>query len=340
MVLVYDVDSFLTGNIKDTCFFICVVHPVITANVSKIGVHLRSLLLILFFSGPGYIYLFTRSYAFTGIMPKYGQVVMGPAGSGKSTYCALMAEHFKALKRNCYLVNLDPAAEDFKYVVSVDVRDLIQLDDVMQDEELRFGPNGGLIFCMEYLSKNLEWLQENLEAGEDDYFIFDCPGQIELYTHLPVMKHLMETLQSWDFRLCGVFLVDSQFLGETSKFVSGVLASLSCMINLEIAHISIMTKLDLLPKSSKKQLEQYLDPTMLALADTASHNKKYKRLTQMICQLIDDYGMVKFLPLDQTDEETVNIVLQNIDMALQYGEDLETHTHDFDATTAEENELQ
>ncbi len=46
-------------------------------------------------------------------------------------------------------------------------------------------------------------------------------GQIELYTHVPVMKQLIETLQSWDFRVCGVFLIDAQFMIEASKFISG-----------------------------------------------------------------------------------------------------------------------
>ena len=260
-------------------------------------------------------------------MPKYGQLVMGPAGSGKSTYCALLAEHLKVLKRECYIVNLDPAAEDFKYPVTVDCRELIQLDDVMEDEELHFGPNGGLLFCMEYMIKNLDWFQENLDANDDDYFLFDCPGQIELYTHLPVMRQLTEALQSWDFRVCGVFLVDAQFLGENSKFISGVLSCLSCMINLEIPHVSIMTKLDLLPKQSKKKIEKYLDPDLMEMAESTP-GLKYKRLTEAICQVIEDYGMVRFLPLDQSDEESINIVLQNIDMAIQYGEDLEVHVQD------------
>lgn len=42
-------------------------------------------------------------------------------------------------------------------------------------------------------------------------------GQIELYTHLPVMKQLVEQLQQWEFRVCGVFLVDSQFMVESFK---------------------------------------------------------------------------------------------------------------------------
>jgi hypothetical protein len=33
--------------------------------------------------------------------------------------------------------------------------------------------------------------------------------------------------------------------------------------------------------------------------------------------------MVRFLPYDQSDEESMNIVLQHIDFAIQYGEDLE-----------------
>lgn len=42
-----------------------------------------------------------------------------------------------------------------------------------------------------------------------------------------------------------------------------------------------------------------------------------------VCVQIDDYSMVRFLPFDRTDEEGVNIVLQNIDFSIQYGEDLE-----------------
>jgi hypothetical protein len=33
--------------------------------------------------------------------------------------------------------------------------------------------------------------------------------------------------------------------------------------------------------------------------------------------------MVSFLPLDITDVESVDMILQNIDMAIQYGEDNE-----------------
>lgn len=52
-------------------------------------------------------------------------------------------------KKVVEVVNLDPAAEHFDYQPLVDIRDLITVDDAMDAEELKLGPNGGLVFCME-----------------------------------------------------------------------------------------------------------------------------------------------------------------------------------------------
>jgi hypothetical protein len=60
-------------------------------------------------------------------------------------------------KRRASYVNLDPAAEEFTWEPTIgsnrcqanaDIRELISLEDVM--EELDLGPNGGLIYCFEY----------------------------------------------------------------------------------------------------------------------------------------------------------------------------------------------
>ena len=57
---------------------------------------------------------------------------------------------------------------------------------------------------MEYLEEELEdWLAEELEPyGDDDYLLFDCPGQIELYSHSSVFRALVRYLQSngWQVR--------------------------------------------------------------------------------------------------------------------------------------------
>jgi len=82
-------------------------------------------------------------------------------------------------------------------------------------------------------------------------------GQIELYTHVPIMRRVVNQLQNWNFRVCGVFLIDSQFCVEQSKFLSGMLTALSSMIQLEIPFIHVLSKVDLLSKRDKKRLKKY-----------------------------------------------------------------------------------
>ena len=61
------------------------------------------------------------------------------------------------------MANLDPAAENFGYDLAFDIRDLITVEDVM--EELGLGPNGALIYCMEYLLQNMDWLEDELDKS-------------------------------------------------------------------------------------------------------------------------------------------------------------------------------
>ena len=179
-------------------------------------------------------------------------------------------------------MNLDPAAEFFNYSPLADIRDLIQVrstrairatmatqvDDVMEDEELRFGPNGGLVFAMEFLLENPGWLEEALGEEEDDYLLFDCPGQIELYTHMAVMKRLVDLLHQWNFRVCGIFVLDCHFMVDGNKFISGAMAALSVMVNLELPHVNVLSKVDLLSQASRLQLDHFLQPDTELLSTT------------------------------------------------------------------------
>ncbi|XP_011876793.1 PREDICTED: GPN-loop GTPase 3 [Vollenhovia emeryi] len=273
---------------------------------------------------------------------RYAQLVMGPAGSGKSTYCSVMQQHASDTGKTIDVVNLDPAAEYFDYQPLVDIRDLIHLDDAMEDEELNFGPNGGLVYCMEYLVENApEWLEENLSDTDDDYIIFDCPGQIELYTHMTVIRQLITVLQNLNFRVCGIFLIDVQFMIDASKFLSGTLATLSVMINLDIPHISILSKMDMLSKSARKRLEDYTNPdphSLLADAEQGPWNEKYRKLTESLGEVISSYSLVHFLPLNIKNEESIADIKLTIDNTIQYGEDTDVRTRDFDDQDDEPDE--
>ena len=60
-----------------------------------------------------------------------------------------MQQHAADENRIIDIVNLDPAADYFVYKPLVDIRELIHVDDTMEDPDLKFGPNGGLVYCME-----------------------------------------------------------------------------------------------------------------------------------------------------------------------------------------------
>ena len=129
----------------------------------------------------------------------FAQLVIGPPGSGKSTYCCGMQEFLSSLGRKVAVVNLDPANDSLPYNCSLDIADLITLSDSM--EKLNLGPNGGLMYCMEFLESNMEWLHERLQALSDSYLLIDCPGQVELYTHHGAIRNITAQLQKWNMKV-------------------------------------------------------------------------------------------------------------------------------------------
>ena len=69
-------------------------------------------------------------------------------------------------------MNLDPAAEEFVHEPDLDIKDLISLEDVM--EEMGLGPNGGLIYCFEFLMENLDFvLLQQAEAVDTALLLED-----------------------------------------------------------------------------------------------------------------------------------------------------------------------
>lgn len=257
-------------------------------------------------------------------MVKFAQAVLGPAGSGKSTYCAELQRYCNDSMRVAHVVNLDPAAEEFRYNVSIDIRDLVQVDDVA--EEFETGPNGALVQCMEYLLENIEWLEDKLDAYVDnDYLIFDFPGQIELYTHFPFMKELVRRLESWGFRIQAVYMLDSQFMADPAKFFGGCITALSAMIQLEVPHVNVLSKMDLVRGMDESRIEDFLsaDVDVLTAELSRATGPRFYGLNEALGMLLDDFGMVQFVPLDISDEESIGNLVLHIDMCLQYDEEVE-----------------
>ena len=188
-------------------------------------------------------------FASPSSQPVFGLFALGPPGAGKTTFCRALAQLLVAGGRPCAVVNLDPAAElDFDdehdgdgdggaapdgdgedggargaYAgrLRVDVRELVDVERVMAAEGL--GPNGALVYALEYLLANFDWLEERLAAaiaeeaagGVPPYLIFDLPGQVELWTHGDGVARVVERLTAaaagggLGLRLAAVHLIDA-----------------------------------------------------------------------------------------------------------------------------------
>eukprot|EP01094_Clydonella_sp_ATCC50884_P003729 TRINITY_DN12844_c0_g2_i1.p1 TRINITY_DN12844_c0_g2~~TRINITY_DN12844_c0_g2_i1.p1 ORF type:complete len:307 (+),score=104.31 TRINITY_DN12844_c0_g2_i1:77-997(+) len=251
----------------------------------------------------------------------FAQVVVGPPGSGKSTYCNGMHQLMTGLNRRVVIVNLDPANEHLSYPCEINVDELVCLESVM--ERYKLGPNGGLIFCMEYIEKNIGWLLDKMKAFEDAYFIFDCPGQVELYTNHESLQHMLARLQKEDFRIACVHLVDATLCASPANFISAAMLSLSAMVRLELPHINVLSKVDLL-RNIKDELAFSLDfytdlPYPERLAQLVESEdpflQRFGKLNHAVCELIDDFRLVSFQLLAIEDKEMTYNLLKTIDKA-------------------------
>ncbi|RXN04855.1 GPN-loop GTPase 2 [Labeo rohita] len=229
-----------------------------------------------------------------------------------------MQEFLSRLGRKVVIVNLDPANEGLPYPCAVDISELVTLDDVM--DGLKLGPNGGLIYSMEYLEANLDWLESKLKHDQSSYFLFDCPGQVELYTHHNSVKNIFAQLSKWNFRLTAVHLVDSHYCADPAKFISVLCTSLSTMLHVELPHVNVLSKMDLIEQYGK--LDYYTE--VLDLSYLVEHLsldpffKKFHHLNVKLAEVIQDYSLVSFVPLNVQDKESMTQVLRTVDKANGY----------------------
>jgi hypothetical protein len=258
-------------------------------------------------------------------MAVFGQIVIGPPGSGKSTYCRAMQEFMTGIGRKVAVINLDPANERFTYNCAIDIAELVTLSDVM--DYLHLGPNGGLVYCMEYLEKNVDWLEQQLQSPQlkDHYVLFDCPGQVELYTHNCAVRGIFARLTRVGYRLAAVHLADAHYCADPSKFVSVLLTSLTAMLQVEQPHVNVLSKVDLIEKYGKLPFNldfftEVLDLSYLLqqFPEDDPFTMKYKKLNEALVGVIEDYSLVSFVPLHIEDKESMLRVMKAVDQANGY----------------------
>ena len=249
-----------------------------------------------------------------------------------------------AIGRQCSVVNLDPANDHTNYPCALDIRNLVTLEEIMADDQL--GPNGGVLYALEELEQNMQWLEEGLKELGEDYILFDCPGQVELYTHHNSLRNIFYRLQKLGYRvrmmrlgcrwinirltssqLVAVHLSDSFCLTQPSLYISNILLALRAMLQMDLPHINVLTKIDKISSYDPLpfNLDYYTDVQDLAYLapaleeeSPALRSEKFGRLNQTIGDVIERFGLVRFEVLAVENKKSMMHLLRVIDRAGGY----------------------
>jgi GPN-loop GTPase len=140
----------------------------------------------------------------------------------------------------------------------------------------------------------------------------------------------------------------SSICSDPSKFISASLLALTMMVHLEMPHINVLSKVDLMEQygplpfnlefftdlQDMEKLLPYLDaPPALSNAEDEGasapppvpttttfslHVRRRRRLHAAMCELIDDFGLVSFETVNIQEAESVGRVLSKIDKSNGY----------------------
>ncbi|KAG0300490.1 GPN-loop GTPase 2, partial [Dissophora globulifera] len=124
--------------------------------------------------------------------------------------------------------------------------------------------------------------------------------------------------------LCCVHLVDSHYCTDAAKFISVLLLSLKTMLQLELPHVNVLSKIDLIETYGRlpMSLDFYTNVADLSFLQFHLNQdpfmKRFQQLNEALCDLVEDFGLVGFETLCIQDKESVTKVVRAIDKAGGY----------------------
>jgi GTPase SAR1 family protein len=218
--------------------------------------------------------------------------IIGTAGSGKSLLAAAFGEWLKMSKQDVAVVNLDPGVLKLPYSPDVDIRNYVDVGNIM--EKYGLGPNGALIMAADLIADEVENISKDIEAANADIVLVDTPGQMELFAFRASGPYIVNELTKEPKAV--VYLFDSVFSVNPFNYVSNMFLSAAVYNRFFQPQVHLLSKCDLLPK---KEVERIADwsANPRALEDSIEQLEGTKRLfSRNMMHAINQLGL-KFLLL-------------------------------------------
>eukprot|EP01080_Neovahlkampfia_damariscottae_P003242 gene3242-5685_t len=170
-------------------------------------------------------------------------LVIGMAGSGKTTLMQRINAHVHEKKIPSYILNLDPAVNEVPYNVNIDIRDTVNYKKVMKEYNL--GPNGGILTSLNLFATRFDQVINIMEKKDIEYSFIDTPGQIEIFTWSASGQIISESLGS-TFPTCILYVIDTPRNISPVTFMSNMLYACSIFYKLKLPIIIVLNKSDVL----------------------------------------------------------------------------------------------
>jgi GTPase SAR1 family protein len=175
-------------------------------------------------------------------------IVLGMAGSGKTTFVEKLEEEIANKDKESYIINLDPAVLDTLYEPNLDIRDTVKYKEVMISNNL--GPNGAILTCLNLFSTNIDKAISLLEPKQDlDFIVIDTPGQLEVFSWSASGKLIADSF-SLIFPSILIYIIDMPRCNNPNTFSSNMLYALSIMYKMKLPLLIAFNKADI-AKDSK-----------------------------------------------------------------------------------------
>lgn len=264
--------------------------------------------------------------------------VVGPAGTGKTTFCHKMYEYLQNLEKEVYYINLDPSSSS-KISCVFDINDAISTEEVMK--ECNMGPNGGLVECFRSLVEVLDEL-DIFNFPASSVVLVDCPGQIELYMHYDYMTKIIEQFQRNSVTCCVAYVIESHYLNDENKFISSCVSCLCTYSLFSLPQINVISKMDMLLSHTEDhdeddildycydKLEHLLDISRLRdlVLDSESNGPRmYAKLSVRLLDLLEDLGLASFVPFEAVSSSFCEHIYMKICEGTHFGEDDEVSSN-------------
>lgn len=199
-------------------------------------------------------------------------------------------------------------------------------------EEFKLGPNGSMIYCVEFLKTNLQWLIERIHSLRREkgikYFVFDLPGQVEIYTNHGALREVIQELsKSLPMRFAALHLVDCSYLYDRTRFLSALTLSLTATVGMDMPFINAISKLDLLKTLGRPEMGLSFYQNMSGLnlmffdcqgKEASPFMKKFGKLSKELCDLVERYNMVSYSMIDINDRMFMCNIVMLLDQANGY----------------------